>query len=78
MHPLAPNLTAMTNEELEKNYTELNKKYTMASRSGSYTVLPQIAMLLNDYREEIQNRHKALLEKAASQNPNFKNIIDIK
>lgn len=68
----------MTNEELEKNYTELNKKYTMASRSGSYTVLPQIAMLLNDYREEIQNRHKALLEKAASQNPNFKNIIDIK
>lgn len=78
MHPLAPNLTSMTNEELEKNYSELNKKYTIASRSGSYTVLPQIAMLLNDYREELQNRHKSMLERAASQNPNFKNIIDIK
>lgn len=78
MHPLAPNLSELSDDELNKKYQELNSKYTMASRSGSYTVLPQIALLLNDYRTEIQNRHKALLEKAASQNPNFKNIIDIK
>jgi len=76
-HPLAPDLSTLNNDELLAKYNELNKKYMMAHRTGSGSIISQMAMLLEDYRNELRVRQEKLLSDA-NKNPNFKNIIDIK
>ena len=78
MHPLAPDLSGLSLDELNKKYNELTQRYIMASRSGSSSVLSQMVMLLDDYRSEISRRHQKILDDTSNKNPNFKNIIDIK
>jgi hypothetical protein len=78
MHPLAPDLSGLSLDELNKKYNELTQRYIMASRSGSGSVLSQMVMLLDDYRSEISRRHQKILDDTSNKNPNFKNIIDIK
>lgn len=77
-HPLAPNLSALTNDELHSKYNELNNRFSQAQRAGSMSVLGQMRMLLDDYRAEIGRRQQKLLDDASQKNSNFKNIIDIK
>lgn len=77
MHPLAPDLSGLSNDELLNKYNELNSKFMMASRSGS-TVVMQMNMLLEDYRAELRRRQEKMMSDAVNKNPNFKNIIDIK
>jgi len=76
LHPLAQDLSSLSNDELLNKYNELNKKFMMASRTGSGSVIGQMAMLLEDYRTELRSRQEKLLSDA-NKNPNFKNIIDI-
>lgn len=76
LHPLAQDLSGLNNDELLNKYNELNKKFMIASRTGSGSVISQMAMLLEDYRAELQLRQEKLLADA-NKNPNFKNIIDI-
>jgi hypothetical protein len=76
LHPLAQDLSGLSNDELLNKYNELNKKFMMASRTGSGSVIGQMAMLLEDYRTELRSRQEKLLSDA-NKNPNFKNIIDI-
>ena len=78
MHPLAPDLTNLSNDELFKKYNDLNQKFLMARRSGSGAVAGQMSMLLEDYRQELHRRHQNMLNDASKNNNNFKNIIDIK
>lgn len=78
LHPLGPDLSGLSLDELNAKYNELTKKYIMASRSGSGHVLAQMQMLLDGYREELRTRHQRIMDDAASKNSNFKNIIDIK
>lgn len=78
LHPLAQDLSSLTTDELNAKYNELNKKYILASRSGSGQVLAQMQMLLEGYREELGRRHQRMLDDVANKNSNFKNIIDIK
>jgi hypothetical protein len=77
MHPLAPDLSGLSNDELLTKYNELNTKFMMASRTGSGVVM-QMNMLLEDYRAELRRRQEKMLSDATNKNPNFKNIIDIK
>lgn len=77
LHPLAPDLSALTMDELMTKYNDLNKKYQQAHRSGSGSVIGQLAMLLDDYRYEIARRQQKLLDDASRKTSNFKNIIDI-
>lgn len=77
MHPLAPDLSGLSNDELLNKYNELNSKFMMASRTGSGVVM-QMNMLLEDYRAELRRRQEKMLSDATNKNPNFKNIIDIK
>lgn len=77
MHPLAPDLSELSNEELYKKYNELNSKFMIAHRVGSGSVVQQMNMLLENYRAEMSRRHEKMLADA-SKNSNFKNIIDIK
>jgi len=77
MHPLAPDLSGLSNDGLLTKYNELNTKFMMASRTGSGVVM-QMNMLLEDYRAELRRRQEKMLSDATNKNPNFKNIIDIK
>lgn len=77
MHPLVPDLSKFTDDELQKKYNDLYKKFSTVSRAHNGVLISQIVMLLEDYRTEIANRQQALLDKTSKQNPNFKNIIDI-
>jgi hypothetical protein len=77
-HPLAPDLSSLTNDELHGKYNELNNRFSQAQKAGSMSVLGQMRMLLEDYRAEIARRQQKLLDEATQKNNNFKNIIDIK
>lgn len=80
-HPLAPNLTTLTQDELNANYSKLLTQLNAAHRFGRTDIVGQIQMLLQDYQEEINNRSQKAMEemqKAMEKNSkNFKNIIDI-
>jgi len=77
MHPLTPNLKELTDDELLEKYNTLMKRFMQAQRAGSYAVLGQMNMILDDYRFELQRRQQIALQDAQNRNPNFKNIIDI-
>jgi hypothetical protein len=64
-------------DELLEKYNQLTKRYIQAQRLGSGSVLGQMSMLLEDYRQEIGRRQQKMLEDASNKNKNFRNIIDI-
>jgi hypothetical protein len=73
-HPLIPNLSELTLDELITKITELNKKLTIAMRSGNGHLCGQIRMAIDSYqsayREKIDQQNK-------SAGRDFGNIIDI-
>lgn len=77
-HPLSPDLSSLSNDDLYKNYNDLHNKFIMAHKFGSGSVINQMYMLLEGYREEMRVRNERTLKDAANKNPNFKGIIDIK
>lgn len=77
MHPLVSDLSGLTNEELHKKYNELLAKYNQAFRTGPVGVIPQMQMILENYRSEIDNRNRKTLEEMEQKSDKFKGIIDI-
>lgn len=77
-HPLTPDLTKLSIEELNEKYNDLAKRITMAYRWGNQDLVSQVGMLMQDYQEEIQVRNRRALEDMEKNSKNFKNIIDIK
>jgi len=77
MHPLVADLSTLSNEELHNKYNELMKKYNQAYRSGPTSVIPQMQMILENYRTEMDNRNRKILEEMEQKSDKFKGIIDI-
>lgn len=78
MHPLVSDLSGLSNEELHKKYNELMQKYNQAHRFGPVSVLPQMQMILENYRYEMDNRNRKIIEEMEEKSDKFKGIIDIK
>ena len=78
MHPLTPDLSQLSLDELQSKYNDLLKRYNQAHQMGSAHLTGQIIMLIEDYQSEIKNRQQKLLDEINNKNNNFKNIIDIK
>jgi hypothetical protein len=78
MHPLAPDLTGLTEDELHKKRAELQNRITFAYRMGHGDMIGQIQLLLGDYDLEIQRRNQKMLDDLQKNNKNFKDKIDIK
>ncbi len=76
MHPLTPDLTGLSMEDLQNKYSDLTKKFLQAQRSGNSNLMHQINLVIDDYRQEISKRNQKMLDDA-NKNANFKNIIDI-
>lgn len=76
MHPLAPNLSSMSMDELTQKQADLSKRLIQCQRTGNSNLINQLLLLLEDYRNEISIRQQKMYEDA-TKNANFKNIIDI-
>ena len=76
MHPLTPDLSKLTMEELTNKYNELIKRQLQVQRTGNWSLMNQVTMVLEDYKAELARRQQKLLDDA-NKNANFKNIIDI-
>ncbi len=78
MHPLVTDLSGLSNEELHKKYNELMNKMNQAYRFGPTSIIPQMQMILENYRYEMDKRNRKTLEELEEKNNKFKGIIDIK
>ena len=78
MHPLAPDLSEVKDEELRKKHAELMQRLNQAYRFGNGALVYQVQMLLEDYTNEINRRHQKQLDELLQKNSNFKDIIDVK
>jgi hypothetical protein len=77
MHPLTPDLTKLSIDELNNKYGELLKRISFAYRIGQADMVAQLQMLLSDYQNELTERNRKTLEDMQKNSKNFKNIIDI-
>jgi len=79
MHPLSPDLTNLTDDELQKKYNELNTRINSAYRMGNTDLIMQIQLLLQDYQTEIGTRQRKMMEDLQKRaGKDFDDIIDIK
>ena len=79
MHPLAPDLTNLTDDELQKKYNELNNRINAAYRMGNMDLVMQVQLLLDDYQNEIGARQRKMMEDLQKRaGKDFDDIIDIK
>ena len=76
-HPLPPDLSKLTLDELNQKYGDLLKRMTAAYRMGSADAVYQLQLLMEDYQNEISDRNRKALAEMESKSKNFKNIIDI-
>jgi hypothetical protein len=77
MHPLAPDLTNLSDDELFKKRSELTERLNLSYRMGHTQMIMQLQLLLNDYNMEYQRRNQKMLEDAAANKRNFQDKIDI-
>ena len=77
MHPLAPNLTDLTDDDLHKKRAELTNRLMFSYRMGHGEMVAQINMLIQDYDAEIQVRNQRMLEELSKNNKNFDDKINI-
>jgi len=78
MHPLTPDLSKLTDDELHKKRGELMNRLTFAYRMGHSDIVGQAQLILGDYEAEISRRNQKMLEEMQKTNPGFKDKIDIK
>lgn len=78
MHPLAPDLSGLTDDELHKKRAELTNRMMFAYRMGHSDMIGQIQLLINDYDMEIQKRNQKTMDELQKNNKNFRDKIDIK
>lgn len=77
MHPLGPDLTGLSDDELHTKYSELQKRFGQAYRFGPQSIIPQLQMLMQDYQSEISLRNQKQLEELNKNSKGPKGIIDI-
>ena len=53
MHPLGPDLTGLSDDELHTKYSELQKRFGQAYRFGPQSIIPQLQMLMQDYQKNL-------------------------
>jgi hypothetical protein len=64
MHPLAPNLEALSDEELHTKRSELLNRVNQAYRFGNADMVNQLQLLLQDYAMEVERRNQKIMSDA--------------
>jgi hypothetical protein len=63
MHPFAPDMTNLSDQELDSKIVDLSRKYFQAIRF-SPSISDQIVLLLESYKSEQQNRFATKMMKS--------------
>lgn len=75
MHPLVGDLSSLKDAELETKINELSKKYFS---TYNVDIRQQIVMVLDTYKEELNNRRQAEYEKMMkSRDKNLDKLINV-
>ena len=77
MHPLAPDLSKLTDDELQQKRGELQNRLMMSYRMGNADLVMQVQLLLGDYDIELQTRNQRMMDQMTKASKNFGNIINI-
>lgn len=56
-HPLADDLSKLTDSEVEEKLQELTRKYFAAQRMGNRELLTQLSTFVTMYRQEMSKRY---------------------
>ena len=76
-HPLTPDLSKLSDDELHKKRSELQNRLMFSYRMGNADLVGQIQLLIQDYDIEVQNRNQKMMDQMSKANKNFGNIINI-
>lgn len=76
-HPLIGNLDHLNLEELSAKINELNKKLSIATRSGNGHMCNQLRMAIESYQAKYREKLEASYKKAQG-DVNFDDKIDIR
>lgn len=74
-HPLIQSLDHLTIEELTTKISELNKKLSIAARTGNGNLCDQIRMAIESHQIKYQEKVQAMYKKDSGSN--FDDKIDI-
>lgn len=77
MHPLANDISGLSADDLEKKRAQLNDNLFRAYRHGDHNLVHQVQLLLDDYNQEIDRRHRELLEKTSKDGKSFADKINV-
>ena len=77
MHPLSPDLSQLTDDELQQKRGELQNRLMMSYRMGNADLVTQVQLLLGDYDIELQTRNQKMMDQMSKASKNFGNIINI-
>ena len=81
MHPLVNDLSHLKDDELNQKFSDLTKRFNQACKFGPAGLIPQIQMVMEDYRAEMNRRSAVAMEemrkKMDKEGKSFNNIIDI-
>ena len=64
MHPLAPDLSTLSDEELHNKRSELQSRLSYAYRMGNTDAVHQLNLLSQDYQFEVDRRNQKLMNDA--------------
>jgi hypothetical protein len=64
MHPLSPDLSKLSDEELHSKRAELQNRLGFAYRIGNGDMIHQLNLLIQDYALEVEARNKKMMDDA--------------
>jgi len=76
MHPLQPDITGLTDQELDNKITELTKKYFQAIRFVPGAA-QQVSMMLEGYKWEQQRRTIEKSKRISNTDTDFDDLIKV-
>jgi len=77
-NPLLEDLTLLKDADLETRMTDLNKKYSIALRTGNGMLAQQVAVVIEAIRDESQRRQREATKKLLQkQNKDLDDLINV-
>jgi hypothetical protein len=77
-NPLLDDLTLLKDADLESRMTDLNKKYSIALRTGNGMLAQQVAVVIEAIRDESQRRQREATKKLLQkQNKDLDGLINV-
>jgi len=77
-NPLLEDLTLLKDADLETRMTDLNKKYSIALRTGNGMLAQQVAVVIEAIRDESQRRQREATKKLLQkQNKDLDGLLNV-